>query len=264
MFRRMSFVLVIALVSCTSLNIPFGSSSSSDDASVQTRVASNVFATQTASIPTVAATAIRTPMVAASATPDLYSLIPAKRKFNHSYSIEQKYDKFKDLTMVTLNPKLDEIGVVPDSLLVDYIYSGNTFAMPSRIHFVMLTGSRDWQFLGLKQVKFLLDDDLRMSFDASQDGSVGSSGIVVETITLDIPTVNYLRIVNSRKTELQVGSREFALSDAKLEALRDLASRLNPTAPTATALPTLRSSTPTVVPSTVRPPAPTATPTKKR
>lgn len=209
-------VLSIALVGCAA------PTATPDAKATETNIAANIFATQTASVPTATST-----LVATSTPPPISDLIPPKRQFNHSYEIKTEYDKFKDVTEVALHPIIDDINAKPNNLLVGFQYSGTQFSMPDHIYFYVMTYSKEWQFLSVKEINFLLDDTERMRFDAQHKGTVGS-GYVLEDILSSIPTRDFIKMVNAKRVALQVQSSDAELSAEQMEALRDLASRLRP------------------------------------
>ena len=104
-----------------------GAAPTIDQAALEATITARIIVTQTASAPTATntpantatptftPTPTNTPTPAVTntptptgtptptAAPDILSLVPAKRKFNHPFKIITEYDKFKDRTFITLN-----------------------------------------------------------------------------------------------------------------------------------------------------------------
>ncbi len=160
------------------------------------------------------------------ATPTL--AIPAKRKFDHLYTIETKYDPFKDQTDVVLNPVVETIGKTPANLMVNYLYPGKAPSIPDLVSITFVSKSTDWQFLKNHDVILLLDGQERLNPTTTHDGEVGK-GYVLEFVSAVVTTREFLQVANATKVQVQLFTTEFSLSDAQLEGLRDLASRMQPT-----------------------------------
>jgi hypothetical protein len=219
------FFLAMLVSSCSV--IPVLAPPTPNFIATETQIAAKIFATLTASVPTATIAPTATKTLVPTATPDLSSLIPPKRKFNHTYTIETSYDKFKNITSTSLSPKALELNVKPNTLIMGFQYEGTQFSFPSEIYFSVGSKSKDWQFLSVKQINFLIDDKVRLSYPTTRDSDVGS-GYVIEWMDTDIPTSDFLKMVNAKKVALQLGYVDAELSAAQLEALRDVASRLRP------------------------------------
>lgn len=177
-------------------------------------------------VPTPSNTPLATSTPRPTATPDVISLIPAKRQFNHPFKIATEYDKFKDRTFITLN-YIAGGSTKPDKLYVYWSYPGTVLTSPDRVYMSFISSSKDWQFLSVRVVEMVLDANQRARFDATRDGQVGS-GFVIENIDTILTLTQFLPIVNAKQVDVRIGSVEFALTAAQLEGLRDLASRMNP------------------------------------
>lgn len=235
-------LFVLFLVGCS----PSGPSSAAPDLkATETRIAFSIFATQTANAPTVVVSTaeskspLNTPTAvtvsaptptgtAVPTKPSLDALFPAPRAFKHNYAIKADYDRFHDVTTVMLTPRPLELNVKPDTLLVGFEYKGTTLVTPSTVRWEMGSTSRDWQFLKVREMSFLLDGSEHMSYPANHDGEVGSGApvYVYEWVLAEIPVLDFLHMVNSTSLEIQVMSSEVTLSPEQMEALRDLASRM--------------------------------------
>ena len=56
-------------------------------------------------------------------TPDRWAGVPERRQYLHDYRITEEYDKFKELTFVTLEQSTDLIRTMPSVFSVVYSYS---------------------------------------------------------------------------------------------------------------------------------------------
>lgn len=154
----------------------------------------------------------------------------AKRTFNHNETIEEKYDKFKDRTSVTLNMQL--IGEKLDGLqiLVTDSYEGNkpkpkTASEKSPITFLAVGDDRKYKLF--HSLIVLADGErIRLGEAAYLDLSMRSK--YVETMIFAVTYDTFRKIINAKKVEAQLGETEFTFTEQQLEALRDFNSRIVP------------------------------------
>jgi TonB family protein len=92
----------------------------------------------------------------------------------------------------------------------------------------ILSGLKEWMFLDVRDLTFLVDSKPLTIGKMQHEGKVRDDAGVIENLSINIPTEAFLRIVNAKDVEMQVGIFEMKLSESHLEALRDLASRMNP------------------------------------
>jgi hypothetical protein len=155
----------------------------------------------------------------------------AKRTFNHNETIEEKYDKFKDRTSISLNMQL--IGVKLDGLaiLVTDGYEGNK-PMPSKnaseklpLTFLGVGDERKYKLF--HSLIILADDErIRLGDAAYLDLPIRTK--YVETMIFAVPYDTFRKIINAKKVEAQLGDTEFTFTEQHLEALRDFYSRIVP------------------------------------
>ncbi|HZQ11022.1 MAG TPA: hypothetical protein VFD70_30910 [Anaerolineae bacterium] len=226
--------LYLGLVSCNAAPTapPATSVPTPDVAAIQTSAAISIFATQTASIPTPTPTRIatNTPQptntLEATSTPDFEQRIPPRQDYKHGYEIKEEYDRFKRITKVSLEPRFSDTKKRPGALAVLYSYPETTPTIPSEVDVAFLSVHDDWEYLECHDLTFLIDNQpLKVKTD--HDGSVGS-GYVVETVAGYINTDDFLTLVNAQKVEGQLCRDEFVLTNDQMNALKDVASRMQP------------------------------------
>ena len=160
-------------------------------------------------------------------TPQLTNLIPARGSYSHSYKITEEFDRFYGVTNVVLLPDAVDAKDNPQgSLVVVYHYNETTPAPPDLISLAFASFHDDWQFLECHNLTLLVDGR-SMPLETTYDGSV-ESGFVSEQVISEITLRDFLTIVNANKVEGQLCRMEFELTSSQMEALRDVASRMQP------------------------------------
>lgn len=242
--------LAIVLLACLTFSA-CGGKPTPDVRAIETQTAAKIFATQTAVIPTQTQTpqATVTPKPTAtreptpppeptltpeptatlrpSATPTPEAAIPPRGTYKHGYEIVEKFDRFEGVTVVQLNPRPSEYQRGPGSLRALYFYWGTTPAKPPTVSFSLVSTSGDWRYLKCYSLSLLLDSLISMHPITKHEGDVGR-GYVIEFVNSRFPINEFLQIVNAKKVEGKLCNTEFLLSSEQLEALRDLASRMQP------------------------------------
>lgn len=170
-----------------------------------------------------------------ASTPDL-SLVPAASESSHPYGLEisSKYDRFENLTLVTLNLGTgdpDQVRSDPIAFLrlpdfsLSYAYPGTDKRTPSFITLAFSSSQRSWVYLDSHDVTILVDDSLRFQPDSRHDGKVGGGGYVYENVFATLPIGEAVRLADAQKVEVRVGPREFRLGPNQRAALREFLRR---------------------------------------
>jgi hypothetical protein len=158
--------------------------------------------------------------------------IPEKRKFDHppfqkdgDFNLESTYDKFKDHTVVKIELKISD---KPDELILYsfFHYNGTIPSIPLGISFGFHSISEDWQYLHNSDLSLIVDNKRISIGELERDGTVGE-GYVIEHLNTVIPIKQFLEIINAKSVEGKLFVKEFKLTDAQLEALREYASLMN-------------------------------------
>jgi hypothetical protein len=207
-------LLVLALAAC-------GGSPVSDARAVETQVAARIFATQTASVPT----PTDTPQLIT--TPEADTSIPPRGTYVHHFKITETFDRFSGLTNVLLLA-LQYPGMGRANLAVTYLYEGSTPYAPTLVGFMLAYESASWTYADCHDLTLLLDGRIRLLPRTEYSGKVQDDGSVAENITSRLPVNEFLQIVNAKKVEGKLCNSEFVLTDEQMEALRDVASRMQP------------------------------------
>lgn len=159
--------------------------------------------------------------------------IPEKRTFKHppfstnlsaDYFLEEKYDKFKDITSVNIILKLNQ-HYSNLSIGAFFLYKGSQVETPSHLTLRFVSNSKDWKYLRNSKIIFLVDGKRIDLGEMKRDGRVGS-GYVLEFLTKIISTDTFLEIINGSDVEGKLFTTEFKLTEEQLEAFRDFASRM--------------------------------------
>lgn len=156
-------------------------------------------------------------------------VLPAPRKFNHSFEIKKREDRFNDDTTYSLRAKVN-------GNLELNIFNSVANKDPSPrdiIPFNFTSTSGRWQYLNFHRVKILVDTQPLPVAKSKHTGSVMNSGGVIEHITVYIALDELTKLLEAKKIEVQIGSTEIELTEEHIEAMRDFASQL-PTGKTAT------------------------------
>lgn len=85
--------------------------------------------------------------------------------------------------------------------------------------------SYEWKYLRNYDLIFLLDGKERLVEKTSRNSEIESRS-VTEIISAIMPLSEFLRIANANTVEVKLGTTTFSLTTEQLEALRDLASRM--------------------------------------
>jgi hypothetical protein len=159
---------------------------------------------------------------------------PSKLKLKHKSRVAMRYDRFKDLTTVTVGPYFLSSGmdlVMTNSrfeLLASFTYNGQKLQRPvERATIGFLSSSKDWKFLRDQSV-YVLADGQRFDLGSAERDSDLRTGGVSEILVVNVPFETFAKIANSTKVEMRFGSKEIKLKDEHLEGFRDLSSRMVP------------------------------------
>ena len=167
-----------------------------------------------------------------------------KRPFKHDGKFGTQYEPKEDNTIVTLEPVVVETSPAGKELLrlaAVFQYPGKVPTKPKHISLgfygdypqckfsaqprmtVLVDGSRiefAWNARGIRERK---PDEEGVAFSFNE----GAGGEKCEELMfMTISQTNFLRVVNAKIVEMQIDQHKFKLTEANLEALRDLASRM--------------------------------------
>lgn len=154
----------------------------------------------------------------------------AKRTFKHSETIEDKYDRFKDSTTVSVTMQLMGVKTNGLAMLLSDSYAGqgaNRKPPTGNVLLSFVSAGDESHYKLFHSLIFLADDErIRMGDGVFID--LPLSYRVVESVTFGLPRDTLRKLASAKKIEFQLGPTEFTFSDSQLEAIRDFESRLNP------------------------------------
>jgi hypothetical protein len=167
-----------------------------------------------------------------------------KRPFKHDGKFGTQYEPQEDNTIVTLEPVVVEASPAGNKLLrlaAVFQYPGKVPTKPKHISLgfygdypqckfsaqpkmtVLVDGERiefGWNARGIRERK---PDEEGVAFSFNE----GAGGEKCEELMfMTISQTNFLRVVKAKNVEMQIDQHKFKLTEANLEALRDLASRM--------------------------------------
>lgn len=157
-----------------------------------------------------------------------------KKHFDHTGDIVTEYNKERDETKVELKQmkivgaKINDEHVL--NLTAYYIYPGKTPAKPEEIvlGFVSASYNHERKFQELRELKASLDGKQVSLGTMELIDSRLVSKYYKEVLGIFLPWDVFLRLIEGKKEsqEMSIGNVRFALERSHLEALRDLASRV--------------------------------------
>jgi hypothetical protein len=161
-----------------------------------------------------------------------------KRPFNHDAKFVTEYEAEENTTHVFLEPVF--IDSTSLRLAADFQYVGKSPVKPKHISLAFYTLYPDCKFPSRPMLTMLVDGELvkfGFTFKSFRERKSDEEGVAFsfsemegdkcnEILAMFISQKNFLRLVNARHVEVQVDAFKFKLTEANLEALRDLASRM--------------------------------------
>lgn len=174
--------------------------------------------------------------VSASAQDDKEGAKKKKRGYQHQADIITQYDKEKDETKVELKrmsvPPLMNPREHVLNLTAYYIYPGKNPTKPPEVvvGFVSLSYNRERKFQDSRELTAELDGKQIVLGTPELIDSRIMSNHYKEVLGLYVPFDKFFQLVDNNKETLQMrmGPIAFQLKREHLEALRDLASRIQP------------------------------------
>lgn len=145
-------------------------------------------------------------------------------------NVEIKYDKFKDRTTVSL-----KLPIVNNPLQSEELYLGMTSAfngnkptsIPDSVYSFFLSVTKTKQY-SLSHSWIVLADEERIRLGDGQYLGEGGELKAAEVIIYSLSSENLKKIASAKKVEMQLGSKEFALTDSQLASLKEFYKQLVP------------------------------------
>lgn len=148
---------------------------------------------------------------------------------NPSGQITEQYDKFNDVTNVTLKPMPMPCPLGEEAwLTARFSYPGRTLQRPDKVMIGFVFASKEAKFRQSDELIVLVDGERLRVGEMYRDVDFSSrhENPVRETMAQIIPHAIFMRIALAKKIEAKLSIFEFSLSDENLLALRELAGRM--------------------------------------
>lgn len=157
-----------------------------------------------------------------------------RRHFDHTADIVTEYNKDKDETKVELKQVKITGAKVNDEHLLNltayYIYPGKTPSKPAEVvlGFVSASYNRERKFQDYRELKATIDGKQETLGTMELIDSRLVSKYYKEVLGIFLPWDVFERLIEGKRDslEMSIGNVRFALEKLHLEALRDLASRV--------------------------------------
>jgi hypothetical protein len=158
---------------------------------------------------------------------------PTARQYVHQSPVVGRYDRFNDRTSVSVETGLNAVL----RLRASFSYGGDKLhSPPNSVVFIFTQissyrlGISGGDFIRNREVIILSDGQPVRKRGVYNDGGVTENGWHEEDLAIEIPVRAFLSIVNSQSVSAKVSGFEIDFTRENFEALRDLASRMNPNA----------------------------------
>lgn len=167
------------------------------------------------------------PLVMAAQSPGVTTeqLKERTKTFRNNKRFSVEYDRFKNLTHISVGPFRVEDGLV-SGLSVEAWFTFKGTTRPAETTTVYLTVSRygsGWAFLDDRRLLAIIDGQ-RLDFGEGDRESSVRRGGVSEALYYDMPFERFEQVANAKSVEMRIASKEFTLKDEHREAFRDLIS----------------------------------------
>jgi len=143
--------------------------------------------------------------------------------------ITTKYDKFKDITSLSLKLAISKDTNEFFVLFINAAFDGKTPASSDKdIMFSFISMTSEKQPAPASRSWIALADDERINLGNGEYTNTLISTTYASTMAYFVSEINLKKIANAKKVEMQVGSKEFALSESQIASLKELYKQLVP------------------------------------
>ena len=161
----------------------------------------------------------------------------AERKFKHEGKIQVVYDPSRKQTVVALHPyalvTIDRPPFLLKAITVVAIFPGERLTSPpEKVELGVISQSRTGYDFDEDNELMAVADGEQVPLGVLKRFKRNSVGMPPrlhyrEDLSAAIPYDTFLKLIKAKKLSLRAGKKELRLDDEHLEALRDLASRLD-------------------------------------
>ena len=161
----------------------------------------------------------------ASVRPELDEVVEEEEE-ETTAEITDKYDRFKDVTIVRTSRMLLRGGRRSIRTFAEYSFAGKNTSKPEKLSLYFYASSARAVFqVDDLELNFLVDDE-RVALGAMRlVDEEKTKSTIRQTIVVVVPFDTFARIANGKKVELQIGTLEYKLTDKHLDAFRRLLAR---------------------------------------
>ncbi|MEJ7810118.1 MAG: hypothetical protein WKG32_06825 [Gemmatimonadaceae bacterium] len=157
--------------------------------------------------------------------------IPPAREFAHHETIWMGYHEGSGYGTVELRPM--PLRAEPLATLgAMYVYRGDRLTEPpAQVSVALRMRSSAARYAAARAIGFVTEEGRPpVSAGPVVRQVADSAGTVIETLAVRMPVADFLRVVNAPRVAVRVAGSDLSLDGERLEALRDFASRMAPTA----------------------------------
>ncbi len=140
--------------------------------------------------------------------------------------IIDKYDRFKDLTIVYTAKMVLRGGKRAIRTYAEYNFSGKTPVKPEKVSlFFYASAARPIFREEELELNFLVDGERIAVGNMRLSDEEKTKSATRQTVVIVLPFETFARIANSKMVELQIGTLEYKMTDTHLDAFRRLLAR---------------------------------------
>jgi hypothetical protein len=166
-------------------------------------------------------------------TPTIESIRVAAKKLKNNRRFQVHYDKFKDISRVTVGPfNIGSTGAyiltnAATGLSAGFAFKGDSLTEPVRDYFITLESSGNNSRFFNEQDFYAIVDGERLALGRGvRDSDIGrgvfNRGRVLENIIWIVPSDTFEQIANAKNLEFKVATFEATLKEEHMQAFRDL------------------------------------------
>lgn len=157
----------------------------------------------------------------ASVRPELEEA--AEEEEETTADITDKYDRFKDVTVVSTSRMLLRGGRRSIRTFAEYRFAGKNPTKPEKVSLYFYASAARPVFKEDDlELNFLVDNE-RVAIGAMRlSEEEKSKSTIRQTIVISLPYETFVRIVSGKQVELQIGTLEYKMTDTHLAAFRRL------------------------------------------
>ncbi|MGA9995982.1 MAG: hypothetical protein WBP93_11245 [Pyrinomonadaceae bacterium] len=140
--------------------------------------------------------------------------------------ITDKYDRFKDVTVVRTSRMLLRGGRRSIRTSAEYSFAGKTPMKPEKVSlYFHASAARPIFREDDLELNFLVDGERIAAGNMRLSDEEKTKSTVRQTVLVNLPYETFARIANGKRVELQIGTLEYKMTDTHLDAFKQLLAR---------------------------------------